>query len=430
MKRKLLLLLLAILVAGCATPAGNPAATSLPTALSPDANQPSTQPGSVAQASGTDEMMAGCTTVSPHPTPGPTQESLFTPVSEADWVYGPYTATMTIIEYSDFQCPFCAQLAPVLKQLVQDFKGRLRLVYRHFPLIGTPEQPFHDKAALAVQAAEAAALQGKFWEMHELLMGRQREWSGMSGEDFTTWAIQRASELGLDVEKFTTDLHSEVLAKLAQDAWDKGQQMGLPGTPFVVVNGNIWPNNLPISYENIASVLKLEDMEKIQYTACPPMVIDPLKQYVATIHTVKGDMVVQLYASKAPLAVNNFVFLARDGWYNGVTFHRVIPDFMAQSGDPSNTGFGSPGYTFVNEISDLKFDKAGILAMANAGPDTNGSQFFITYAPAPHLDGSYTIFGQILTGMEVLEALTPRDPSQAANLPPGDAITSIDIDEK
>ncbi|MDO9301200.1 MAG: peptidylprolyl isomerase, partial [Anaerolineales bacterium] len=118
------------------------------------------------------------------------------------------------------------------------------------------------------------------------------------------------------------------------------------------------------------------------------------------------------------------------GWFNGVTFHRVIPGFMAQAGDPSGTGQGNPGYFFNNEISDLKFDKPGMVGMANSGPDTNGSQFFITYAPAAHLDGVYTIFGQVLSGLDVAEKLTPRDPDQGAALLPGDKILSVDMEEK
>ncbi|HEX7974682.1 MAG TPA: peptidylprolyl isomerase, partial [Anaerolineales bacterium] len=152
---------------------------------------------------------------------------------------------------------------------------------------------------------------------------------------------------------------------------------------------------------------------------------------VATLHTEKGDIAMDLYADKAPLAVNSFIFLAKQGWYDGVTFHRVIEGYIAQGGDPSGTGFGTPGYAFDNEISpDLKFDSPGILAMANAGPGSNGSQFFITLAPTPKLDGNYTIFGKVISGMDVVEKLSPRDPSQGLGLPPGDKILSVSIDEK
>ncbi|MBU1661539.1 MAG: peptidylprolyl isomerase [Chloroflexi bacterium] len=161
------------------------------------------------------------------------------------------------------------------------------------------------------------------------------------------------------------------------------------------------------------------------------MTIDPLKQYIATIQTEKGDIVLELFPDVAPLAVNSFVFLVENGWFDDVTFHRVLPGFMAQAGDPTGTGIGGPGYAFKTETSpDLIFDREGLVAMANAGPDTNGSQFFITYGPEEQLNGSYTIFGEVIEGMDVAEALSPRDPSQGAGLPPGDVIISITIEER
>ena len=161
------------------------------------------------------------------------------------------------------------------------------------------------------------------------------------------------------------------------------------------------------------------------------MTIDASKQYIATLHTEKGDILLQLYPEKAPLAVNSFVFLTRQGWFDDITFHRVLPGFMAQTGDPSGTGQGNPGYFFKNEYDPtLEFDKAGVVGMANSGPDTNGSQFFITYGPAPHLNGGYTIFGKVLSGMDVLEELTPRNPQPGVSLPPGDKLISLTIEEK
>jgi cyclophilin family peptidyl-prolyl cis-trans isomerase len=166
------------------------------------------------------------------------------------------------------------------------------------------------------------------------------------------------------------------------------------------------------------------------YSSAPPMLIDKAKQYTANVKMAKGgEFVIQLYADKAPITVNSFVFLARQGYFNGVTFHRVLQGFMAQGGDPTGTGAGGPGYAFVNENSDLKFDKAGVVAMANAGPDTNGSQFFITFGPQPSLDGGYTIFGQVTSGMDVVNAITLRDPQQNPTTP-GDAIDTVTITEK
>lgn len=167
-----------------------------------------------------------------------------------------------------------------------------------------------------------------------------------------------------------------------------------------------------------------------QWTSPPPMQIDASKSYIATLHTTRGNIVIELLPKAAPITVNNFVFLARQGYYDGVTFHRVLKDFMAQGGDPTGTGMGGPGYYIPNETSaGLTFDKAGIVAMANAGPDTNGSQFFITYAATPHLNGGYTIFGQVISGMEVAYSLKLRDPEQNPTTP-GDAMTSVTIEEK
>lgn len=147
------------------------------------------------------------------------------------------------------------------------------------------------------------------------------------------------------------------------------------------------------------------------------MVIDRKKQYKATIETVKGNLVLELFASDVPKTVNNFVCLVRDGFYNGVTFHRVIPGFMAQGGDPTGTGRGGPGYKFADEFTQHKHE-TGALSMANAGPNTNGSQFFITYTPQPHLNGMHSVFGRLIKGMDVLE-----------NIKNGDIMKKIIIEE-
>lgn len=167
-----------------------------------------------------------------------------------------------------------------------------------------------------------------------------------------------------------------------------------------------------------------------KYSAEPAMSIDQSKQYIATVKMAKGgEFVIQLYPDKAPRTVNSFVFLARQGYFDGVTFHRVLEGFMAQGGDPTGTGGGGPGYEFPNEDSDLKFDKAGVVAMANAGRDTNGSQFFITFVPTPQLNGGYTIFGQVISGMDVVNGITRRDPETNPTFQ-GDAIASVTITEK
>ena len=167
-----------------------------------------------------------------------------------------------------------------------------------------------------------------------------------------------------------------------------------------------------------------------QWASAPPMTIDPKKIYVATFKLVKGDIKVQLFADKAPITVNSFVFLAKQGFFNGTTFHRVLEGFMAQGGDPTGTGMGGPGYEFVNEKNNLAFDKAGVVAMANSGPDTNGSQFFITLGPAQQLNNEYTVFGQVISGMDALSQLTPRDPTTGDPLPEPDMLINVIIEEK
>jgi cyclophilin family peptidyl-prolyl cis-trans isomerase len=169
-----------------------------------------------------------------------------------------------------------------------------------------------------------------------------------------------------------------------------------------------------------------------QYSNQPPMLIDTNKKYSATFTLEKGgEFVIELYADKAPLTVNNFVFLARDGYFDGVTFHRVLENFMAQTGDPTGTGMGHPGYKFEYEANDLSFNQPGVVAMANSGPQTptNGSQFFITFVPTPHLDGGYTIFGQVSSGMDVVNGITLRNPQTNPDFE-GDKILTVVITEE
>jgi cyclophilin family peptidyl-prolyl cis-trans isomerase len=165
-----------------------------------------------------------------------------------------------------------------------------------------------------------------------------------------------------------------------------------------------------------------------QWKTSPEMVIDPKKKYTATLSTDKGDIVMELFANKTPRTVNNFVFLAREGFYDGTNFHRVISNFMVQGGDPTGTGTGGPGYRFSDEFHpSLKHDKPGILSMANAGPGTNGSQFFITHVSTPWLDGKHSVFGQVIQGMDVLLSIPPRDPMKTAS--PSVRLNKVTIQE-
>ena len=159
------------------------------------------------------------------------------------------------------------------------------------------------------------------------------------------------------------------------------------------------------------------------------MTIDATKTYIATLKTEVGDIVIELTAEQTPITVNNFIVLARKGYYNGTTFHRVLAGFMAQGGDPTGSGGGGPGYTIQDEFTDLTHER-GVISMANTGrPNSGGSQFFITHVPTPHLDGKHTVFGRVTEGMEVVEALKPRDPGQNPDSP-GSTLNEVLIEER
>lgn len=151
-------------------------------------------------------------------------------------------------------------------------------------------------------------------------------------------------------------------------------------------------------------------MSKKEWSSQPAMQIDPKNTYHATIETNRGTIEIEFFPQNAPKTVNNFVFLAKEGFYDGVSFHRVISNFMIQGGDPTGTGRGGPGYRFEDEIkgNPLTHD-TGVLSMANAGPNTNGSQFFITHSPQPHLNGMHTVFGKVIRGQDVVNAIRQGD---------------------
>jgi len=198
-------------------------------------------------------------------------------------------------------------------------------------------------------------------------------------------------------------------------------QTSQPATASVV------PTPAPATAASSAAACQVKPM---QFSAAPAMQIDVKKQYFATVTMAGGgQFVMQLYPDKAPITVNSFVFLVKQGYFNCVTFHRVIDGFMAQGGDQTGTGNGGPGYQFNNETNDLLFNKAGVVAMANSGPNTNGSQFFITFGPVGLAESDYTIFGQVISGMAVVNGITRRDPNQNPNFT-GDVIQSVTISSK
>lgn len=365
-----------------------------------------------------------CKVISAIPTTAPEAQSVVPVISDADFSIGPADAPVTIMEYCDFQSQGCLVMAQTIAELMRDYEGNVRLVFRPLPLLNVL-----DKSEASALAAFAAGEQGKFWEMYDLLFVKYNEWVNLSPGQFQSWLTKEAVSVGIDADQLTAAMKAEEAKDRLAAAYEAAEQLSIPAVPLVFING-VLQQSYVLDYRNMSDAIGLILLGDKQFTECPPFDVDPAKQYIATLETEKGEIVIQLFPDKAPLAVNSFLFLARQGWYDGVTFHRVIPGFAAQAGDPSGTGRGNPGYFFDNETSDLLFTKPGMVGMANSGPNSNGSQFFITFSPAAHLNGYYTIFGQVIRGLDVAEQLTPRDPSQGGFLPAGDLILRVTIEEK
>jgi cyclophilin family peptidyl-prolyl cis-trans isomerase len=270
-------------------------------------------------------------------------------------------------------------------------------------------------------------VQGKFWEMHDLLFERQSEWSPASEGEARKLFEGYASDVGLDVQAFSRALEEGTYSEAVNASLQEAMTLGLRGTPTWFVNGQLY--NGPREEYALAGLSKLFSYDGPQWDAPPEMSIDPDRPYFAVVESTKGTFCLELYTEQAPKTVNSFVFLAEQGFYNGVDFHRVLPGFVAQTGDPTGSGFGGPGYRFEDEIDpELKHDSPGLLSMANAGPGTNGSQFFITYDALPQLDGKHAIFGQVVEGMDVVESLMPRNPQQDPYAP-ADKMVQVTIQE-
>jgi cyclophilin family peptidyl-prolyl cis-trans isomerase len=326
--------------------------------------------------------------------------------------------------YADLQDATSGAFVGVVNRLLEKYPDNIRFISRIFPLVGR-----NDKAVFSAQAVEAAHLQNKYWEMHDLLFSQQTNWVNLSMEDFEQWSAAQASALGMDVEQYQADVKSEAVLNLVQSNFETAREFGPFAVPLIVINGEIYLG--PQDFGSLNDIVALILLGKRHFTNCPPMLVAKTRQYIATLHTEKGDVVIQLFADKTPYTVNSFVYLAQQGWYDDITFHRVLPDLFAQTGDPSGTGKGTPGYYVVTEIlPELTFNRPGMVAMVNSGPDTSGSQFFITYASTPQFDGQYTIFGEVLSGMDVLGQLTPRNVQLGVETPPGDRLLSIEIEEK
>ncbi len=402
-----LLLVLFAFVAACAqapAPGGAPPGpTSAPTPTRP--LRATALPSTIA-----------CTSVrQPRPTPQGTPPYL----RPADLIDGPVAASVLLVMYGDYQDANSALMNAGLVRLRQAYPQDVARIFRPYPL------PQHDKALLATQAAAAAARQGAFWPFHDHLFAQQAQWRDLDPAAFRTYLLQLAADLDLDAQRLAHDLDDPTLQSQAVAARQRAQRMGLPGVPLLYLNGRYYPG--PWDEASLSALVRLERLSTRQFTQCPPLLAPEAVPRFATLHTKAGDLVIQLFPDRAPMAVSSFAFLARHGWYANNTFFRVVPGLLAQTGDPSETGLGHPGYTFVREIApDLSFDRPGRVALVSDGPQSNGSQFLVTLAAAPQFDGQYTLFGQVVQGLEILLALPARDPQEESRTP-GLVITSVEV---
>jgi protein-disulfide isomerase len=302
-------------------------------------------------------------TILPYPTD--VKETMAAFLDEFAHVVGSDDAPVTILMLTDFQCPGCKVLADSIAVIRAAHPSEVRLIVRYLP------DGRYDKSILALQAAEAAHLQDRFWEMYFLLFDRQGDWYSLDPTEFPTWILNQAVSLGLDAARFETDFNGEEVTSRVQQAIGQSASLGL--LPPILYINNITPYNGMADVTSLDQTVRLAILEQMKFHTCPDWNVDPSHQYIVRMQTSRGEVALQLYPEKALLAVNNFIFLIHQGWYDNSPIHSVEPGFVLQAGDPSGTGYGNPGYYFPTEYaSGLSFNKSGLLAMANAGNGTNG----------------------------------------------------------
>lgn len=339
--------------------------------------------------------------------PAATCKSFDTRIASSDWVQGNPDAPITMIEYSDFQCPYCANLDPVLKQLVAEYPQDVRWVFRYFPL------PGHSYSLMTARAAEAAGRQGKFWEYQEALFAHQSDWAALDSEGVDSYIQSLAVDLDLDPDQFAQDRNSEEITSVVQTAQNKAYSENISYTPFLLING------MQVQVSDLGSLEVMVDSLKANNfspNGCPPTVLQSGKAYQATIQTAHGNIQIELYPDQAPLSVNSFVYLSQQNWFKNQSFFHLIRDDSTNTlnfailGNEANLGW----YELTPELSDLKFDRPGVVGLLNSG------QVFISLNASPALNGSYTIIGQVTDGLDVVQSMSA----------PGEVIENITITEQ
>ena len=420
MSKKLLpiLVLGAILITSCGVLFDKAEATAEPTTAAEPTTEAAAEDTTAETAAATPEPFTDaenpCTPFTILDTALVTPYPNLPPVTDDDYSIGPDDAALTFIVYSEPQCPYCAQLDPILDEFQALYPDDVRVVFRLRPF---PET-FHNKSILASQAMVAAGMQGKFDEFRKFIFERQYQdtsdpdqaalpetdfWSGLEPADFDGWLKEQVPALGIDADQLISDMHSdEVVAKVKADQ-DAADSLGITGTPTLMINGYQYQAQRDIRTFSI--FLRLLKNQAIVMDTCPPTVIDATKKYTATITTNQGDIKVELYPDKAPTAVNSFVYLAQQGWYNNLPII-AYEDFVL-SGDPTSTGFGNAGYAYLDEPNDLIYDQPGMLSTYSPYPGygLNGSMFFINKTVRTDTN-TYTIFGKVIEGLDILDKFT------------------------
>lgn len=368
-------------------------------------------------------------TAIPAPTPLPkpvTCEAVPLNVNADDHILGNPQAATTIIEYGDFQCPACAAFHPQMKTLMGTVSDTVRLVFRHFPL------PQHDKAIPTARAAEAAALQGKFWEMHDLLYEKQGEWSNKPLAEITATLKAYAEALKLDVAQFERDLVSDAVAARVQRDVASGRAANVAGTPWLFLDGRDIPLQAFQQPDTAAQLRSYADRRakdiaglstKAFNFAKPEQVTRKDAKYVMTVKTNRGDVVAELDPALAPVNVNATVFLAQQGYFDGAPVVLNDPQIGAiLFGNP--TAAGNPGFECGVELTPGAMSKPGIVALFGNG-NTSSAQLIFTYSPTLELDGRFSVIGQVISGLEVVKSLKAAQGDAKA-----DAIQSVIVEPK
>lgn len=434
-KTAFLVLLLILLSTACAPLESAPLSTALsPTSVAPAAVDPTAAatvtpeilatPSIVPTVAFTTSPPATCQLVPVLPQMDTLAQYGVSGLNENDHAYGAAAPKVTIISYCNYQKAACKTLTLNLAEMQQQYPGQVRVVLRQFP---QPE--IDDKSLIAAYAAEAAGLENRFWEMNNLLYTRQQDWLKLSPQDFRSWLMDQSTSLNISPAQLGANMSDVAVISRIDQSIAEAAALQLVSTPVLFFNNIMVRTSIDV--DSLAVLVDYFLLPEKAYTSCPDLTIDTAKTYTATFKTEKGDIVFELFDDVAPLSVNSFIHLAQDGWYDGSTFFRVVPGFVVQGGDPSNSGLGTPGYGISGEVDPaLRFATPGLLALNRNSDGLSGSQFFITYAELPEMDGQFTIIGRVIEGMSVVNSLRPRNPESDEILLPADVLVSITIEEK